>query len=81
MLCQTGNYAWSCFASQQSAEKALKAILESLAAPSIGYNLLSLASVVSEKIKVSDSIRSACNLSIKLSINFEEPAGDEFLLI
>ena len=59
-LCDTGNYAWSCFASQQSAEKSLKAILESLAIPSIGRNLLPLASTVSEKIKVPDSVKSAC---------------------
>jgi HEPN domain-containing protein len=59
-LRDTGNYAWSCFASQQSAEKSLKAILESLAIPSIGHNLLLLVSMISEKIEVPDSIKSAC---------------------
>lgn len=38
----------------------MKAILESLAIPSIGRNLLPLASTVSEKIKVPDSVKSAC---------------------
>lgn len=59
-LCDTGNYAWSCFASQQSAEKSLKATFDSLTIPTIGYNLLQLASTISEKIEVSDSVKSAC---------------------
>ncbi|MEM2896034.1 MAG: HEPN domain-containing protein [Candidatus Bathyarchaeia archaeon] len=59
-LRDTGNYAWSCFASQQSAEKSLKAILESLVVPSIGHNLLSLASMISEKVEFPDSVKSAC---------------------
>jgi len=59
-LCNTGNYSWSYFASQQSAEKSLKAILESLAIPTIGHNLLLLVLTISEKIEVPDGIRSAC---------------------
>ncbi|MEM2123612.1 MAG: HEPN domain-containing protein [Candidatus Bathyarchaeia archaeon] len=59
-LCDTGNYAWSCFASQQSAERSLKAILEGLAIPSIGHNLLQLTSNISEKVEVPNSVRSAC---------------------
>jgi HEPN domain-containing protein len=59
-LYNTGNHAWSCFASQQSAEKSLKAILESLAIPSIGHNLLLLLSTISEKIEIPNNIKSAC---------------------
>ncbi|MEM2902556.1 MAG: HEPN domain-containing protein [Candidatus Bathyarchaeia archaeon] len=59
-LCDTGNYAWSCFASQQSAEKSLKAVLESLVIPSIGHNLLQLVTTISGKIEVSNSLKSAC---------------------
>ncbi|MEM3506151.1 MAG: HEPN domain-containing protein [Candidatus Bathyarchaeia archaeon] len=59
-LHNTGNYAWSCFASQQSAEKSLKAIAESLATPSIGHNLIILISTISKKIEIPISIKSAC---------------------
>ncbi|MEM7817131.1 MAG: HEPN domain-containing protein [Candidatus Aenigmatarchaeota archaeon] len=73
-LCDTGNYAWSCFASQQSAEKSLKATLDSLAIPTIGHNLLLLASTISEKIEVSDSVKSACKSGAPVHMYDKEDA-------
>ncbi|MDW8074117.1 MAG: HEPN domain-containing protein, partial [Nitrososphaerota archaeon] len=45
-LLNTGNYAWSCFASHQAAEKALKAVLEHFGHPRTGNDLVELVNEV-----------------------------------
>jgi len=59
-LYATSNHAWCCFACQQAAEKALKAILEHYGSPTPGHNLLALASEASKFTKIPRKIESAC---------------------
>lgn len=61
-LYATSNYAWCCFTCQQAAEKALKAILEHLGTPTIGYNLLALVSEISKHINVPKEVEDACRI-------------------
>ncbi len=61
-LLASGDYAWSCFVSQQAAEKALKAILEHFRSPTAGHNLLALIEEVGRFTPVPESLRGACRL-------------------
>ncbi|MCX8200830.1 MAG: HEPN domain-containing protein [Candidatus Caldarchaeum sp.] len=45
-LLNTSNYAWSCFASHQATEKALKAVLEDFGHPRTGNDLVELVNEV-----------------------------------
>lgn len=55
----SGDYAWCCFASQQAAEKALKAVLEHYRSPTAGHNLLALVEEIAGFTSVPESIRNA----------------------
>ncbi len=61
-LFATSNYAWCCFTCQQTAEKALKAILEHLGSPTAGHNLIALAIEVSSLIQTPREIEVACRI-------------------
>jgi len=47
-----GYYEWACFLAQQSAEKAVKAVLEHIGAISFGHSVAGLMKEVGEKIDV-----------------------------
>ena len=59
-LLKAGHHAWCCFACQQAAEKALKAVLEHLRTPRPGHNLLELLAHISGQLQVPESVRRAC---------------------
>jgi len=61
-LFKTSNYAWCCFACQQAAEKALKAITEHFGYPTAGHNLIALIEEVSKFIQVPNEIKTACRI-------------------
>lgn len=59
-LYEARHWAWCCFTCQQAAEKALKAVCESLRVPQTGHNLNLLVQVVAEHRAVPESVRSGC---------------------
>ncbi len=60
---KAGDYEWSCFAAQQSAEKAMKALLQSLGADHFGHSILKMIKDLPVEIKDSKNlIKSAANL-------------------
>jgi HEPN domain-containing protein len=61
-LYRTSNYAWCCFASQQAAEKALKAVLEHFGTPTGGHNLLVLISEIAGFIQTPADVERACRV-------------------
>ncbi|MHA1167738.1 MAG: HEPN domain-containing protein [Candidatus Hodarchaeales archaeon] len=60
---ENGHFEWSCFQSQQSAEKSFKALLMSLNIESWGHSLVHLArrlEQVSPKFKVNNDLLESC---------------------
>ena len=51
-----GFYDWSCFSSQQSAEKAVKAVFIKLGAEAWGYSVADLLMELSKKFKVPEDL-------------------------
>lgn len=48
---EDGDYEWSCFASQQAAEKALKALYQSLGGESFGHSILKMLKELPKDVK------------------------------
>lgn len=46
-----GDYEWSCFAAQQSAEKALKALFQCLGGESFGHSILRMLNELPKELK------------------------------
>lgn len=53
---KTGSYEWSCFAAQQAAEKALKAIYEKRGEEAWGHTVTTLLGNLSDSIKVPEQL-------------------------
>lgn len=72
-LYSTGNHAWCCFACQQAAEKALKALLEHFGTPAVGHNLLALIAEVEKHVEVPDDVKRACRILNRYYISTRYP--------
>jgi HEPN domain-containing protein len=48
---EDGDYEWSCFASQQAAEKALKALYQALGGEAIGHSILKMLKNLPKEIR------------------------------
>lgn len=59
-LYEHSHWAWCCFTCHQSAEKALKAVLEHFADRQAGHNLNILLRAVESYVPATDAIRLAC---------------------
>ncbi|MGB4645265.1 MAG: HEPN domain-containing protein [Dictyoglomaceae bacterium] len=59
----TGFYNWACFSSQQSAEKAVKAIFQKIGAEAWGHSVADLLIELSKGYQVSDEL---INLALEL---------------
>ena len=46
-----GDYEWSCFAAQQAAEKALKALYQNLGGESLGHSILRMLNELPKELK------------------------------
>lgn len=58
-----GDYEWACFAAQQAAEKALKALYQSMGGDAFGHSILKMLKDLPEKIESTNSIlKKAANL-------------------
>ncbi|MDI6716840.1 MAG: HEPN domain-containing protein [Actinomycetota bacterium] len=70
-----GDYEWSCFAAQQAAEKALKALYHSLGGESLGHSTLKMLNDLPLDIKPhKELLKKAANLD-KLYIPSRYPNG------
>ncbi|MEM2414765.1 MAG: HEPN domain-containing protein [Thermoproteota archaeon] len=53
---KSGFYEWACFSAQQSAEKAVKAVLQKLGAEAWGHSVYDLLIHLSDKIHVNEAL-------------------------
>jgi HEPN domain-containing protein len=53
---QSGDYEWACFAAQQSAEKALKALYQSLGKDAYGNSVLRLLRDLREELEIKEEL-------------------------
>ena len=52
----SGFYEWACFASQQAAEKAVKAVFQKMGATAWGHSLLELLKLLAGKVTISEEL-------------------------
>ncbi|MFW6105254.1 MAG: HEPN domain-containing protein [Chloroflexota bacterium] len=55
-MAKSESFEWSCFAAQQAAEKAVKAVFQKLNAVAWGHSVLELTKVLSRKTTVSEDL-------------------------
>ncbi|MEM1570382.1 MAG: HEPN domain-containing protein [Candidatus Bathyarchaeia archaeon] len=53
---RSGFYDWACFSAQQSAEEAVKAVLQKLEAEAWGHSVFDLLSILSSRFEVSSEL-------------------------
>ena len=72
---QAGQHEWACFAAQQSAEKALKALVERLGGDSWGHAVTMLLGGLADRVPVSAELRDAGKRLDKHYITTRYPNG------
>jgi len=70
-----GSYEWSCFACQQAAEKAVKAVFESLGDKIWGHSVLRLMEALREKFNVPEELITCAKTLDKHYIPTRYPNG------
>lgn len=70
-----GYWEWACFVAQQAAEKAIKAVYQSLAGDAWGHSLIGLLQGLSEKIEVPEPIYDAARQLDRYYIPARYPNG------
>ncbi len=70
-----GFHEWACFISQQSAEKAVMAVLERWGAQAWGHSLLGLTSAIAERMPVPGPVTEAGRLLDRYYIPARYPNG------
>ena len=70
-----GDFEWSCFAAQQGAEKAVKALFQKLEMDAWGHTLTALMGNLPENIKVSDQLIKSAKMLDKHYIPTRYPNG------
>lgn len=72
---EDGDYEWSCFAAQQAAEKALKAVVQAHGGEAWGHSVTVLAGHLREKLEVPESLSNAARRLDKHYIPTRYPNG------
>jgi len=70
-------YEWSCFAAQQAAEKAVKAVLQKMGSVAWGHSVFDLLRVLAKKISVPDEILNCAKSLDRYYIPARYPNGFE----
>jgi HEPN domain-containing protein len=70
-----GDYEWAAFAAQQSAEKALKALIMSLGGEPWGHSITGLAEAVPERLELPSTVMEAAHRLDKHYIPARYPNG------
>ncbi len=74
---ESGFYEWSCFAAQQAAEKAVKAVFQKLGAVAWGHSVYDLLKVLSKKVQVPEDVLNCGRALDKYYIPTRYPNGFE----
>jgi HEPN domain-containing protein len=69
------DYEWACFASQQAAEKSLKALYQALAGEGWGHSVLVLLEGLESRRTISDDLKSYARLLDRMYIPTRYPNG------
>jgi HEPN domain-containing protein len=69
------HFEWSCFISQQAAEKALKAVFQKLNGEARGHSLTELMKKLSDRLDVDEKAQECCRLLDKYYIPIRYPNG------
>lgn len=72
---KTGDFEWACFAAQQAAEKALKAVVQAEGGEAWGHSVTVLLGGLDERIDVPDALRDAVRRLDKHYIPTRYPNG------
>ncbi len=72
---ESGSYEWACFASQQAAEKAAKAVFEKRGEKIWGHSVLRLLEVMGESVFIPDEIITCAKVLDKHYIPTRYPNG------
>lgn len=72
-----GYHEWACFAAQQAAEKAVKAVVQKLGGDSWGHSVASLLEGLSSREAVEDEIRRCGRLLDRFYVPARYPSGWE----
>ncbi len=70
-----GFYEWSCFAAQQAAEKAVKAVFQKMASVAWGHSIFELLRVLTTKISVPDDVLNCARALDRYYIPARYPNG------
>lgn len=70
-----GDHEWACFAAQQAAEKALKALVQSLGGEAWGHSVTVLAGELEERLDLPDGLTDAARRLDKHYIPTRYPNG------
>jgi len=73
--CKSGDFEWSCFSSQQAAEKAVKAVFLHLHGEGWGHSVYGLLKALNEKVVVGEDIIEAAKTLDKHYIPTRYPNG------
>ena len=73
--CETAYYEWACFAAQQAAEKAVKAVFQHLGAEARGHSIKGLLKGLSEKHEIAEELMNCARLLDRFYIWTRYPNG------
>jgi len=76
-LMQSGHYEWSCFVSQQAAEKAFEAVFQKLNGEARGHSVVGLAKALGERFKIEHELIDCCRVLDRYYIPTRYPNGFE----
>ena len=71
----SGDHEWACFAAQQAAEKALKALHQALGGEGWGHSIMRLLNNLSVKVPIDDDLPACARFLDKLYIPTRYPNG------
>ena len=72
---ENGFHEWACFIAQQSAEKAVKAVLQRWGAEAWGHSLMGLLKAVADRATVPDTVLQAGKLLDRYYVPARYPSG------
>ena len=70
-----GYYEWACFISQQAAEKALKAALQTRGSEAWGHSLVALVQALGGQTRVPEDLAEGCRLLDRYYVTARYPNG------
>ncbi len=72
-----GFFEWTCFASQQGAEKAVKAVFQKMGAAAWGHSLLELLKLLASKVAITEELLDCARILDRFYIPTRHPNSFE----